>query len=169
MRTEAQLQENVQRFQANFWNKERAERPLIGIYDERVYMPINFLRRPFSRPTVTPDDISEDRLMTEYEYSFANRPVSCDDFVAFSAPWRGVPWLEACCDARCAIPKAPSPRPTSSKHQKIWLTCPFLLPMRGLTACGVKRSDCRRSGLPIAGSAPPSFVGVPMSYPLCGG
>jgi len=97
MRTEAQLQENVQRFQANFWNKERAERPLIGIYDERVYMPINFLRRPFSRPTVTPDDISEDRLMTEYEYSFANRPVSCDDFVAFSAPWRGVPWLEACC------------------------------------------------------------------------
>jgi hypothetical protein len=97
MRTEARLLESIQRFQTNFWNKERADRPLVGVYDERVYMPINFLRRPFPRATVNPDDVTEDSVMTEYEYSFRNRSVSCDDFMAFSAPWRGVPWLEACC------------------------------------------------------------------------
>ncbi len=97
MRTEAQLQESIQRFQESFWDKKRAERPPVGIYDERVFMPINFLRRPFLRPTVNPDDVCHDLVMTEYEYSFANRAVSCDDFVAFSAAWRGVPWLEACC------------------------------------------------------------------------
>ena len=97
MRTESQLLESIQRFQSSFWNKERADRPLVGIHDERVNMPINFLRRPFSRPTVSPDDVTEDQVMTEYEYAFANRAVSCDDFIAFSAPWRGVPWLEACC------------------------------------------------------------------------
>jgi hypothetical protein len=97
MRTESQLLETTQRFQAHFWNKERAKHPLIGIYDERVYLPIQFLRRSFSNPIVSPEDITEDRLMTEYEYAFTKRSVSCDDFLAFSAPWRGVPWLEACC------------------------------------------------------------------------
>ena len=97
MRTESQLLESIQRFETSFWNKERTDRPLVGIYDERVNMPINFLRRSFVHPTVSPDDVTGDRVMTEYEYSFANRSVSSDDFVAFSAPWRGVPWLEACC------------------------------------------------------------------------
>ena len=97
MRTESQLLESIQRFQSSFWNKERAHRPLVGIYDERVFMPINFLRRSFSRPTVNPGDVTEDLVMTDYEYSFRNRPVSCDDLIAFSAPWRGVPWLEAAC------------------------------------------------------------------------
>ena len=52
MRTESQLLESIQRFQSSFWNKEAAERPLVGVYDERVYMPINFLRQPFTRATV---------------------------------------------------------------------------------------------------------------------
>ena len=97
MRTESQLLESIQRFQTNFWNKERADRPPVGVFDERVYMPINFLREPFTRATVTPEDVTEERVMTEYEYTFSHRSVSCDDFMAFSAPWRGVPWLEACC------------------------------------------------------------------------
>jgi len=97
MRTESQLLETIQRFQANFWDKKGTKAPLIGIYDEQVYLPINFLRQPFSRPTVEPEDVTEGRLMTEYEAGFSERPVSCDDFIAFSAPWRGVPWLEACC------------------------------------------------------------------------
>ncbi len=97
MRTESQLLETIDRFQKSFWNKERANRPLIGVYDERVFLPINFLRQTFPNPTVTPEDVTEDRVMTEYEYTFQNRSVSCDDFMAFSAPWRGIPWLEACC------------------------------------------------------------------------
>jgi hypothetical protein len=97
MRTESQLRGSIQRFQTSFWNKESADRPPVGVYDERVFMPINFLRRPFSRPTVSPDDVTGDLVKTDYEYSFQDRPVSCDDLIAFSAPWRGVPWLEACC------------------------------------------------------------------------
>ncbi len=97
MRTESQLRESIQRFQASFWNKERSDRPVVGIYDEGVFMPINFLRRPLSQAMVSPHDVTEDQVMTEYEYSFGNRSVSCDDFFAFSAPWRGVPWLEAAC------------------------------------------------------------------------
>jgi hypothetical protein len=69
----------------------------VGIYDERIFLPINFLRRPFPHTTVSPTDVSDNLVRTEYEYSFASRSVSSDDFIAFSAPWRGVPWLEACC------------------------------------------------------------------------
>lgn len=97
MRTEAQLRESIQRFQASFWDRERVDRPPVGVYDERVYMPINFLRRPFPKPTVSPGDVSEELVKTEYDSCFANRSVCSDDFIAFSAPWRGVPWLEACC------------------------------------------------------------------------
>jgi hypothetical protein len=97
MRTQSQLSESIQRFQAHFWNKQQADRPPVGIYDERIYMPINFLRRPFSHSTVHPDDINENLVMTEYEYSLCNHSVSCDDFISFSAPWRGIPWLEASC------------------------------------------------------------------------
>ena len=101
MRTESQLLESTQRFHTSFWKKERADRPLVGVYDERIFLPIDFLRQPFANPTVTPDDVSADRVMTEYEYSFQNRSISCDDYIAFSAPWRGIPWLEACCG--CAV------------------------------------------------------------------
>ncbi|MBZ5565536.1 MAG: hypothetical protein LAP13_24335 [Acidobacteriia bacterium] len=101
MRTEGQLRESIQRFQESFWNRKSADRPPVGVYDERMFLPINFLRRPYLRPTVSPDDVTGELVMTEYEYSFANRAVSCDDYTAFSAAWRGVPWLEACCG--CAV------------------------------------------------------------------
>ena len=97
VRTEVQLRESIQRFQASFWNRERVDRPPVGVYDERVFMPINFLRRPFPRPTVSPDDVNAELVKTEYEFGFQNRGVGSDDFIPFSAPWRGIPWLEACC------------------------------------------------------------------------
>jgi hypothetical protein len=101
MRTEGQLRETIQRFQESFWGKKKVDRPPVGIFDGRIFLPINFVRRPFTRPTISPDDVTGDLVMTEYEYSFAHRAVSCDDFIAFSAAWRGVPWLEACCG--CAV------------------------------------------------------------------
>jgi hypothetical protein len=97
MKTQAQLIESVQRFQESFWDRKSTGRPPVGIYDEGIYLPINFLRRPFIRPTVCPEDVNENLVATEYEYSFANRSVSCDDYMAFSAAWRGIPWLEALC------------------------------------------------------------------------
>jgi len=56
--TEGQLGESIHRFQESFWGKKKADRPPVGIYDERVFMPINFLRRPFSRATVNPKDLT---------------------------------------------------------------------------------------------------------------
>jgi len=97
MKTQAQLLESIQRFQESFWDRRSTDRPPVGIYDERIFLPINFLRQSFTRPTVCPEDVNGDLVAPEYEYSFANRAVSCDDFMAFSAPWRGIPWLEACC------------------------------------------------------------------------
>ena len=101
MKTQAQVMESVQRFQESFWNRKSTGRPPVGIYDEGIFLPINFLRRPFLRPTVCPEDLNGDLVATEYEYSFANSAVTCDDYMPFSAPWRGIPWLEAACG--CAV------------------------------------------------------------------
>ena len=97
MKTQAQLVESVQRFQESFWDRRSTGRPPVGIYDEGIFLPINFLRRPFLRPTVCPEDVNGGLVASEYEYSFAKSPVTCDDYMAFSAPWRGIPWLEAAC------------------------------------------------------------------------
>ena len=97
MKTHTQLSESIQRFQESFWDRKSIDRPPVGIHDERIFLPINFLRRPFPCPTVCPEDVNGELVATEYEYSFANRPVSCDDYMPFAAPWRGIPWLEAAC------------------------------------------------------------------------
>jgi hypothetical protein len=97
MRTQAQLLETIQRFEESFWARKGTARPPVGIYDEGIFLPIQFLRRPFTRPVVRPEDVNGELVASEYEYGFENRAVSCDDFTAFAAPWRGIPWLEAAC------------------------------------------------------------------------
>jgi len=99
MRSKAQLQETIQRFQDCFWDRKTSRRPVVGIYSDAVFLPINFLRRPFPRSLVKPEDVTPELAMTEYDYWFRNRDqdVSCDDQIAFSAAWRGIPWLEAWC------------------------------------------------------------------------
>ncbi len=99
MRSEAQLRETIQRFQDCFWDKKTTRRPPVGIYNDAVFMPINFLRHPFPRLTVEPEDVTPKLTMTEYEYWFKDRDrnISCDDQIAFSTAWRAIPWLEAWC------------------------------------------------------------------------
>jgi hypothetical protein len=97
MKTQSQLLESIQRFQQSFWDRKKTDRPPVGIYDEDIFLPINFLRRPFERPTVEPEDVKGELVASEYEFSFAHRAVNCDDYLPFAAPWRGVPWLEAVC------------------------------------------------------------------------
>jgi len=97
MKSQDQLIESIDRFQVSFWNRRSACRPPVGIYDENIALPIDFLRRPFTRSTVCPEDVTGELVATEYEHSFCNRSVCGDDYMAFAAPWRGVPWLEAMC------------------------------------------------------------------------
>ncbi len=97
MKTQAQLAESIQRFQESFWDRKSTGRPPVGIYDEDIFLPIKFLRRPFTRLTVTPEEINGDLVVGEYEFSFAHRAVTCDDYMPFSSAWRGIPWLEAAC------------------------------------------------------------------------
>jgi len=97
MRSHAQLLESIHRWHAGFWKKERTDRPPIGVYKEEAYLPIRFLRRPFLHDTVGPTEVGDSLAMTEYEFAFARHSIPTDDFIFFSAPWRGIPWLEACC------------------------------------------------------------------------
>jgi hypothetical protein len=97
MKTAAQLSESIERFQRIFWNKESAGRPPIGIVNTDIYLPIKYLRRSLAREQVEPEDVRSDTVMTDYEFAFANRPVNCDDWIPFAAPWRAIPWLEAWC------------------------------------------------------------------------
>lgn len=97
MKTDAQLCESIQRYEEGFWNRQRVDRPPVGIYDEDIFLPIKFLRHPFAHPTVCPADVTGELAAGEYEFSFAGRAVTCDDYMPFSAAWRGIPWLEAAC------------------------------------------------------------------------
>ncbi len=97
MKTAAQLSASIERFQCVFWDKRSAGRPPIGVVNPDIYLPVKYLRRSFVREHVEPEDVRPDAVMTDYEFAFANRPVECDDWIPFVAPWRAIPWLEAWC------------------------------------------------------------------------
>ena len=97
MKTTAQLRESIERFQRVFWKKQSEDRPPIGVVNTDIYLPVKYLRRPFPRHHVAPEDVRTDMVMTDYEFAFADRPVNCDDWIPFAAPWRAIPWLEAWC------------------------------------------------------------------------
>lgn len=97
MKTDAQLSESIDRFRRVFWEKQSGGRPPVGVIDTDVYLPVKYLRRPFPREHVEPEDVRADQVMTDYEFAFASRPVNCDDWIPFAAPWRAIPWLEAWC------------------------------------------------------------------------
>ena len=77
MRSEAQLRETIQRFQECFWDRKASRRPVVGIYSDPVFMPINFLRRPFPSSLVKPEDVTPELAMTEYDYWFRQPGPGC--------------------------------------------------------------------------------------------
>jgi hypothetical protein len=97
MKTETQLRESIDRFQRLFWDRKPDGRPPVGVVNTDIYLPVKYLREPFRRSQVEPEDVEPGRIRTDYEFAFANRPVNCDDWIPFAAPWRAIPWLEAWC------------------------------------------------------------------------
>jgi hypothetical protein len=93
----ARVQTTIDRFRKGFWQKNTLDRPLVGIVPDRVWSPILFLRRPFEKNYLAEADVNSALVRTEYEDSFAQRPVRADDWVPYVAAWRAVPWLEAMC------------------------------------------------------------------------
>lgn len=97
MRTDAQLAESVDRFYHSFWQRRSGQRPPVAVVHEGIFSPIRYLRCAFTAPRVQPHDVTRDRLLDDYEFDAATRRVFCDDWIPFSAAWRGIPWLEAWC------------------------------------------------------------------------
>ncbi len=97
MKSIGQLQESIERFRRSFWEKSSSDRPPVGVVPQEIWTPIKYLRRPFAKATIEPRDIGASLAADDYEFAFAKKAVSCDDFIPFSAPWRAIPWLEAMC------------------------------------------------------------------------
>lgn len=97
MRTSSQLAESVQRFQHSFWDRRSGDRPPVAVVHEGIFLPIQHLRQPLTKPELHPEDLDEDLTATDYEFDLRTRRVFCDDWVPFNAAWRGIPWLEAWC------------------------------------------------------------------------
>lgn len=97
MKTPSQLAESIARFREVFWEKRSAARPPVAVINPDIFLPIKYLRVPWVKKEVHPEDVTPATVMSDYEFGFARRAVSCDDAIPFSAAWRGIPWLEACC------------------------------------------------------------------------
>ena len=97
MKTASQLTESIERFRRIFWAKEAVGRPPLGLLQPKAWLPVQYLRQEFPCERVVPADVNTANVMTDYEFAFAQRPVACDDWMPYTAPWRAIPWLEAWC------------------------------------------------------------------------
>jgi len=97
MKSSSQIAESIERFRSVFWNKDSKNRPPVGIVPSDIFLPIKYLQKPFTRRQLLPEDVHGLSIPTDYEFGFADSPISCDDFIPFTAPWRAIPWLEAIC------------------------------------------------------------------------
>jgi hypothetical protein len=97
VKSSAQLTESIERFRRSFWQRERLDRPPVGIVDERVFRPIEYLRQPLPSDRLAPSELKQGLCQTDYECASAHRRVFGDDWMPFNAAWRAIPWLEAMC------------------------------------------------------------------------
>lgn len=101
MKTRDQLLESIDRFRTSFWAKQTPrDRPPVGVAPDGCWLPVNYLRAPFERDVVRPEDVTPGKVRTDYEAGFADREIVSDDFIPYAAAWRAIPWLEVCCGCR---------------------------------------------------------------------
>ena len=97
MKSKSQLLESIDRFQNGFWEKKHIDRPAVGVVPIDIFMPIKYLRKPFSGEKICPEDVNEGLFANDYEYAFSDRDIENDDFMPFVSAWRAIPWLETIC------------------------------------------------------------------------
>lgn len=76
----------------------------MGVAPDRSWLPVNYVKEPFPRTEVQPEDVTRSLVRTDYEDASFWRRVFCDDWLPYNAPWRAVPWLEAI--SGCRVPYA---------------------------------------------------------------
>lgn len=99
-----QIAESIERFRRGLWNRESVDRPPVAVAPDRSWLPVNYLKAPFLREEVRPEDVTRSLVRTDYEDASFERRVFCDDWLPYNAPWRAVPWLEAI--SGCRVPHA---------------------------------------------------------------
>ncbi len=97
MKSSDQLQQSIERFKKSFWGKSSVDRPPVGIVPKAIWLPIRYCKKPLSKPELKASRLTADLAATDYEFAFAKKRVTIDDFLPFNAPWRAVPWVEAMC------------------------------------------------------------------------
>lgn len=97
MKTPDQLEQSIDRFRRGFWLRERVDRPPLAVVPARTWLPIGYLKQPFERTHVAPQDLTRDLVRTDDEDAAIGRAVFSDDWLPYRAAWRAVPWLEAVC------------------------------------------------------------------------
>jgi hypothetical protein len=97
MKTQDQVRASIERFRSGFWKRERIDHPPVGVVPARTWLPIGYLKVPFTRTHVTPADLTPALVRSDYEDAAIDRAVFSDDWLPYSAAWRAVPWLEAIC------------------------------------------------------------------------
>jgi hypothetical protein len=99
-----QVAESIDRFRRGLWDRESVDRPPVGITPDRSWLPVKYLKAEFPRDTVRPEDVTPSLVRTDYEDASFGRRVFHDDWLAYNAPWRAIPWLEAI--SGCEVPYA---------------------------------------------------------------
>lgn len=99
-----QVAESIERFRRGLWDRESVERPPVGVTPDRSWLPVQYLKAPFPRDEVRPEDVTPSLVRTDYEDASFGRRVFRDDWLPYNAAWRAVPWLEAI--SGCRVPYA---------------------------------------------------------------
>ena len=102
--SDSRLNESIARFQEGFWKRRCLERPPVGIVASDIWTPIKYLRETLPPGPLRPEQVGESLAVTDCQFDAARRRVFRDDWIPFSAPWRAIPWLEAC--SGCAVQHA---------------------------------------------------------------
>ena len=51
MKSDAQLRLSIDRFREGFWGRSPTDHPPVGVFPERLLLPMNYLKTPFPRLT----------------------------------------------------------------------------------------------------------------------
>jgi len=95
-----------------FWNRDRVDRPLIGII-YKAYQDAELVAASVGEGELQPSRIDPRPILSEYDGIAAAREAIGDDKLGVAEPLLGIPWLEAICGCQVTVPGGKSLWPES--------------------------------------------------------